>query len=148
MIQNPHSQSSWESLWGQFSAHCFSFDSFRLKPPGTGMLNCAFKSCHTAPAMASGVVTAAAAAITGITFAAKPAGEEVLAKIWRTDVRKGFWTFFFPSLAGSSLCQYRHFETTDKNPENVEGESGNKVKAKKKKKKNPQQAKVQHKHQF
>lgn len=54
------------------------------------MGDCAFKSCHTAPATASGVVAAAAATITGITLAAKPAGEEVLAKMWHTDVCKGF----------------------------------------------------------
>lgn len=54
------------------------------------MLNCTFRSCHIAPATASGAVAAATAAITGIIFAAKPAGEEVLAKIWHTDVCKGF----------------------------------------------------------
>lgn len=54
------------------------------------MGDCALTSCYIAPATASGVVAAAAATVTGITFAAKPAGEEVLAKIWHTDVCKSF----------------------------------------------------------
>lgn len=67
------------------------------------VLHCVFKSCHTAPATASGAAAAAAAAITGTASAAKPAGEEVLAKIWHTDVCKGFWTFFFPRTCWQQL---------------------------------------------
>lgn len=66
------------------------------------MGDCAFKSCHTASATASGVVAAAAAAVTGITFAAKPAGEEVLAKIWHMGARA--FKLFFPHHLLAAAC--------------------------------------------
>lgn len=47
---------------------------------------------------------------------------------------RAFELSFFPALVGSSLCQHRHFEMTDKNMQKFEGESGNKITAKKKKK--------------
>lgn len=80
-----------ENHHGDNSVHTvFHLTASDSNPQALAWGNCAFTSCHNAPATASGVVAAASATVTGITFAAKPAGEEVLAKIWDMDVCKGF----------------------------------------------------------
>lgn len=96
------------------------------------MGDCAFKSCHTAPATASGVVAAAAAAINRYYFCCQTSWGRGIGKDLAYGCVQGLLNSFPPPLAGSSLYQYRHFETTEKNSEKFEGESGNKVQTKKK----------------
>lgn len=138
MIQNPHSPSSWELLWGQFGTHCFSFDSFSLKPPGTGTDACCTVCLNPATPLQPQHLERLRQPL--------PPKQVLLLlpnqlgkRYWqRSGIRmcaRAFELFFFPPLVGSSLCQHRHFEMTDKNMQKFEGESGNKVTAKKKKKK-------------